>query len=127
MTIDLSLIPFLKEREEALKAYEVWLTAFDALEDAREKPEGEVSDEDYGNLEDAEAVAKDAREGCSALLEDQEGEPLFCALSGVPLLADDDVLVNPDPDIKEAVLRCLVLPPRKEELGRESEEVLATT
>ena len=116
MQVDLSLIPFLKEREEALKAYEIWLKAFNAIEDAREKPEGEVSDEDYGNLEDAEAVAKDAREGCSALLEDPlEGEPLFCALSKVPLLADDDVLANPDPYIDEAVLRCLVLPPRKEE------------
>ena len=115
MTIDLSLIPFLKEREEALKAYEIWLKAFEALEDAREKPEGEVSDEAFGNIEDAEAVAKDAREGCGALMENYETEPMFCALSGVPLLADDDVLVDPDPFSSEAVLRCLVLPPRKEE------------
>ena len=115
MTIDLSLIPSLKEREEALKAYEIWLKAFEALEDAREKPEGEVSDEAFGNLEDAEAVAKEARDECSALMESWESEPIFCALSKVPLLVDDDVLINDDPFSNEAVLRCLVLPPRKEE------------
>ena len=115
MQVDLSLIPFLKEREEALKAYEIWLKAFEALEDAREKPEGEVSDEAFGNLEDAEAVAKEARDECSALMESWEGEPIFCALSKVPLLVDDDVLINDDPFSNEAVLRCLVLPPRKEE------------
>ena len=115
MTIDLSLIPLLKEREEALKAHEVWLKAFEAVEAAREEPEGAVSDEAFANFEDAEAVAKELCNDCSALMEDGDGEPAFCALSGVPILEDDDVLSNPKSDRAEIVLRCLVLPPRKEE------------
>ena len=115
MQVDLSLIPFLKERSDALKAHEVWIAAFDDLEGAREKAEGVVSDEEFANLEDAEAVAKEICNDCSALMEDGDGEPAFCALSGVPLLEDDDVLSNPKSDRAEIVLRCLVLPPRKEE------------
>ena len=115
MQVDLSLIPFLKEREEALKAHEIWLKAYEAVEAAREEPDGAISDEVFGNLEDAEAVAKELCNDCSALMEDGDCEPAFCALSGVALLEDDDVLSNPKSDRAEIVLRCLVLPPRKEE------------
>ena len=121
MQVDLSLIPFLKERSDALKAHEVWIAAFDDLEGARAKAEGVVSDEEFANLEDAEAVAKEMLADCGALMEDGDGEPAICALSGVPLLEDDDVLSNPKSDRAEIVLRCLVLPPRKEE-AREAAE-----
>lgn len=113
MNIDLSTIkPTVAEREEAMKAHALWSAADQALEDARVKPDGEVSDEEFANLEDAAAVAREVCDELPVLRETWDGEVMCCALSGVPLLADDEVLESTHFD--EAVLRCLVLPPRVE-------------
>ena len=113
MTPDLTLIPNLEERQKSATAYELWMAAHDALEEARDKPEHQLIDRDFAALEDAEVAAMEAYRGQAEIVETWDGEIIKCALSGVPILADDEVLEDTHTD--EYVLRCLVLPPRKTE------------
>ena len=49
-----------------------------------------------------------------------EGKVVRCAISNVPILEDDEVII--DEETGEKILRCLLLPPRPAEPAYEEDE-----
>lgn len=66
-------------------------------------------------LDAAAAAAYDAVP--DTLRFDAGGDPVLCALTGLPVFEDDDVLESPDYD--EVVLRAAVLGPRQDDDGED--------
>ena len=64
--------------------------------------------------------AYDDHDAGSPVETDEYGKVVRCALSGVPLLEDDEVIV--DEETGEKILRCLLLPPRPAEPAYEEDE-----
>lgn len=50
-----------------------------------------------------------------AVMLDDDDMPMICALSRAPVFEDDEIIE--DPSTGEIVLRCVVLPPRAEDVG----------
>lgn len=111
---DLSKVDNLAAREEAMALAVVRNKAHDALLDAEEKDESHLSEEAFRAIRAAYHAAQNAYDDHPLrIYTDYEGEPQRCALSGVPLLATDEVLGDAMTD--EMVLRLWVLPPRPTE------------
>jgi hypothetical protein len=141
MTLDLSNVPDMEARKTAERLFRAMRAAEDAVAAAEEDTsaeldakyaelraaayaeytakvraidEQEAAEGGLAGLKGALQAARDAYndDAVPALETDYDDEEIIrCALSGIPLLTDDDVLTNDD---GERVLRCLVLPPRAE-------------
>lgn len=118
MQVDMSKVPNLEERQAITAlddansaAYKAYIAAHSKAFQAARK----------AAMDDPTVVALSAKHDetqkayeeydCPALLTDYNEDPVRCALSGLILFEDDEVIK--DDHTNEHVLRCLVLPPRE--------------